>query len=295
MAPKSFPYYQVSAFTADPLAGNPAAIAFIDRELAQDYDRLLNLSGTLNQPMGVFVYPSATPSNDPKVARFGVRFVSPMGETKLCGHGTLAASGVMFERGVVPPEVEVIEFETYLAGTIHGRRKDNGWYEIQLEAAELADVTEDERAKIISTLGAAFGREVKVNALKKGTQTHAAYLLIELDVNEDLHGSKVKAEAFDGTGFSINVVTTDSPDGSEAFVSRMFSPNLLGVTGGEDHVCGSAHCLLVPYWYAKKELSGIVDATQVSARGGNLKVSLQDGRTSLQGQTATFIGGNLFA
>lgn len=196
MTPKSFPYYQVSAFTADPLAGNPAAIAFIDRELAQDGDRLLKISGTLNQPMGIFVYPSAAPSTDPKVARFGVRFVSPMGETKLCGHGTLAASGAMFERGVVPPEVEVIEFETYLAGTITGRRKDGGWFELQLEAAELADVTEDERTKILSTLGAAFGKEVKVNALKKGTRTHSAYVLIELDVNEDLRGSNVKADAF---------------------------------------------------------------------------------------------------
>lgn len=74
----------------------------------------------------------------------------------------------------------------------------------------------------------------------------------------------------------------------------MFSPSLLGVTGGEDHVCGSAHCLLVPYWYDKKKLVGIADATQVSTRGGNLKVSLSDGKMSLQGQTAIFIEGDLF-
>lgn len=50
----------------------------------------------------------------------------------------------------------------------------------------------------------------------------------------------------------------------------MFSP-ANGIP--EDHVCGTAHCLLVPFWSSKlgkigKEMS----AKQVSPRGGDLKV-----------------------
>lgn len=52
----------------------------------------------------------------------------------------------------------------------------------------------------------------------------------------------------------------------------MFAPK--DVPGGEDHVCGSAHCLLIPYWYKKRGISGGTEtkARQVSIRGGELKV-----------------------
>ena len=91
----------------------------------------------------------------------------------------------------------------------------------------------------------------------------------------------------------MNVATTDSVTGEEAFVSRMFSP--LSLVPGEDHVCGSAHSLLVPYWFEKKGISGLTVARQVSARGGELKVEvIDDGQiVSLLGQTNVFSEGQL--
>lgn len=80
-----------------------------------------------------------------------------------------------------------------------------------------------------------------------------------------------------------------------SFVSRVFIP-LVGID--EDHVCGSAHCLLVPYWAGKLDAQGkslqvkqvsddVADATvtyleliherQVSARGGDLEVEWVEG------------------
>jgi len=62
----------------------------------------------------------------------------------------------------------------------------------------------------------------------------------------------------------------------------MFAPRAL--PGGEDHVCGSAHCLMVPHW-AKKQ--GIPEgqemtARQVSARGGVLKLIWEEGKSILR-------------
>jgi predicted PhzF superfamily epimerase YddE/YHI9 len=61
-----------------------------------------------------------------------------------------------------------------------------------------------------------------------------------------------------------------SSSGIERFVSRMFAPGL--IPGGEDHVCGSAHCVITPYWYDKLGISrGLeIRARQVSPRGGEL-------------------------
>ena len=40
----------------------------------------------------------------------------------------------------------------------------------------------------------------------------------------------------------------------------------------EDPVCGTEHTLSTPYWMATTGLSGVVNAKQVSSRGGDLKI-----------------------
>ena len=73
----------------------------------------------------------------------------------------------------------------------------------------------------------------------------------------------------------------------------MFSP-FNGVP--EDHVCGSANCLLVPYWSSKLGKAGQeILARQVSERGGELKVRwLEDeGLVFLSGKTRTIMKGVL--
>jgi predicted PhzF superfamily epimerase YddE/YHI9 len=73
----------------------------------------------------------------------------------------------------------------------------------------------------------------------------------------------------------------------------MFAPNL-GVL--EDPVCGSAHCLVIPYWKKKKNLSGVIPAKQVSARGGNLAVTVDEakGIVRMTGQLRMTFNGNVF-
>lgn len=99
-----------------------------------------------------------------------------------------------------------------------------------------------------------------------------------------------------GNGFVVNVLTTASPSPDAVFVSRMFAPAMINEPG-EDHVCGSAHGLLVPHWYAKLGLpSGEkIKVKQVSARGGDLRVIFQqeEGRIKLHGQCVVLSTGEL--
>ena len=70
----------------------------------------------------------------------------------------------------------------------------------------------------------------------------------------------------------------------------MFAP-LVGID--EDHVCGSANCMMGPYW---STLKGIVElrVRQVSERGGKLRVGMDGDNIKLRGQAKVTNAGQLF-
>ena len=78
--------------------------------------------------------------------------------------------------------------------------------------------------------------------------------------------------------------------GSEVdFVSRFFAPRV-GVD--EDPVTGSAHTTLTPFWserFGKK----VLDAQQLSSRGGKLSCKLLGERVLIGGKTARYLDGFL--
>lgn len=72
----------------------------------------------------------------------------------------------------------------------------------------------------------------------------------------------------------------------------MFAPKI-GIH--EDHVCGSANCLLAPFWarrLAKKD-GEEMSAKQVSLRGGDLwtEVDMVNKKVLLSGEATTFAEG----
>lgn len=76
----------------------------------------------------------------------------------------------------------------------------------------------------------------------------------------------------------------------------MFAPGY--IPGDEDFVCGSAHCMMVPYWSKKKGVARgqEIKATQVSARGGILKLVWESDKdaVTLMGQLAVLAKGELY-
>ena len=97
------------------------------------------------------------------------------------------------------------------------------------------------------------------------------------------------------TGYFVNILTSSATNTDDLFVSRMFAPTML--LEGEDSVCGTAHCLLTPYWCEKYGIAPgqEVNAKQVSARGGNIRAIWDDvSRTvKLRGQAAIFATGQI--
>ena len=70
----------------------------------------------------------------------------------------------------------------------------------------------------------------------------------------------------------------------------MFAP-AAGVD--EDHVCGSANCVMGPYWASQKGITEL-KARQVSERGGKLRVGICGDKIKLGGQVRVTSTGRLF-
>ena len=91
----------------------------------------------------------------------------------------------------------------------------------------------------------------------------------------------------------VNIFTSSATNTDDLFVSRMFSPAML--LEGEDSVCGTAHCVLTPYWCEKYGIAPgqEVNAKQVSKRGGNIRAIWDDvkGTVKLRGQVAIIATG----
>ena len=84
------PYYQVNAFCKDSYSGNPAGVCVLKDWLSTD--ELQNIAAQTYLPETVFLF-----LNSPN--QWSIRWFSPLVEIDLSGHGTLAASHILFEEG----------------------------------------------------------------------------------------------------------------------------------------------------------------------------------------------------
>ena len=92
----------------------------------------------------------------------------------------------------------------------------------------------------------------------------------------------------------VFILTSRASDPRVTFISRAFGP-AFGVD--EDPVCGSAHCMLAPYWQQKLGLpeGTSMVARQVSERGGSMEIVWNRGRgtCSLIGEAFSAMKGEL--
>jgi len=290
------PFALVSVFTSKRFGGNPAAVAFVDVSLPLEY--LGGLSANFNQPMLCCVSPTSLPSDDNKIVVRNIRFVVSNGkEVPICGHGTLAAAKALFEQPeVVASEAHTIHFKNPNGDTLKAVKLEDGFIEIELPSSVPGVLSDEEKTKLKTFVDKAFGRAVVINDIKTGGKVYEPYVLYELDEKERLAASAIDAKALLGNGYMVNIFTSASSNTDEIFVSRMFSPSMLS-DPGEDHVCGSAHGVMAPYWYTKRGIppSHEVKAKQVSKRGGDLRIvwEKEAGRVRLRGQSVVLATGNL--
>lgn len=258
------PCWQVDAFTDRPLAGNPAAVCWLEAEA--DAQWMQSVAAEMNL--------SETAFARRLIDGLELRWFTPTVEVDLCGHATLATAHALWSSGVMPHD-QPLRFHTR-SGWLTCTR-DGEFIELDFPATPPTAVTIPEG--LSESLGAA--------PVYLG-QSRYDYLAV-YDSEETVRNLKPdfrKLEQFPVRGVIVSAPANDS---RFDFVSRFFAPNV-GVD--EDPVCGSAHCCLTPYWAHRLDKNQLM-ANQISARGGVLRLKLNGDRVILGGQAVTVWHGEL--
>lgn len=254
----------INTFTDQPFKGNPAAVCLLTGE--NDSKWMQRIAKEINMPVTAFVQ-----SHNGK---WKLRWFTPSIEIPICGHGTLASSFFLWDKGYVPRDQQ-IAYQTkgglLIAKFVEGM--------VQLEFPSLREkesAVPDLLIKALSVVPAYVGQ-------------NKWDLLVEVQSEEIVRNLKPDIDSIAQLPVRGVIVTSQSDSSEYDFVSRFFSP-AQGLD--EDQVTGSAHCCLGPYWNRKLDKS-IFIAYQASERGGMLKVEVTENTVKLSGHAVTIFEGNL--
>ncbi|WEO93502.1 PhzF family phenazine biosynthesis protein [Streptomyces sp. FXJ1.172] len=264
----------VDAFTDRPFTGNPAAVCLLPPGQWPEDAWMLRIAAEMNHSETAFALPTPAGAE----ADWAIRWFTPLVESRLCGHATLATAHVLrAERGLVG----TVRFMTRWYGVLVTHADEEGGITMDFPAAPstavpvpdglsqaLGSAPEDTfRSDGLGDLLAVLPDEATVRGASPDMNALAA-----LTHREGLRGVIITAPAA-GTGLEHD------------FVSRFFAP-ARGIP--EDPVTGSAHTVLAPYWSARlgrDELTGL----QASARPGLVRTAVHGDRVHLTGKAVTVL------
>ncbi|HZH03618.1 MAG TPA: PhzF family phenazine biosynthesis protein, partial [Myxococcaceae bacterium] len=254
------PFYQLDAFTSDLFSGNPAAVCALDAWLP---DALLQAIAAENNLSETAFFVG---SGDP----YELRWFTPVTEVDLCGHATLAAARVIFDRSA--PELTTLSFVTQRAGMLAVSKQGEGWLELDLPARPARRCAEP--PGLAEALGARAAETFR------GSRD----LLAVFNSSDDVRSLRPDFRSLGALDEFCVIASAPGPSAEVDFVSRCFAPSV-GVN--EDPVTGSAHCTLVPFWSARLGRRTL-RARQVSARGGDLLCEDRGERVGVAGRTVLY-------
>ncbi len=259
------PLFHVDAFASQPFRGNPAAVcplqAWLDDELLRKVAAENNLSET------AFLVPGA--------GHYHLRWFTPRGEVRLCGHATLASAHVVLT--LLESGSDTVRFETRHSGALTVR-KDGDLLSMDFPALFPKDC-------------GAFPNDL-LRALGPGPLPFKV-----LEVNDTYIAVYEKQSAIQNMlpdfarlePLHPFAVAVTAPGEKVDFVSRYFKPSY-GMP--EDPVTGSVHCALTPYWADRLGRSQL-HAQQLSERGGELWCEMAGRRVILKGHAVLTMKGEL--
>jgi predicted PhzF superfamily epimerase YddE/YHI9 len=239
----------VDSFTDRRFAGNPAAVAVVER--FPDESQMQLIAREMNLSETAFAVLRTDGSYD-------LRWFTPTVEVALCGHATLAAAHVL---GGTTRFVTQSGMLTCTVG-------DDGWIEMDFPADPPTPVDPPPTLEMGEIKSTAQGR---------------TDLLVELADASAVRSLQPDLTAIAALRFRCVVVTAGGDESGIDCVSRVFGPRS-GIP--EDPVTGSAHCMLAPFWsdrLGRAELLG----EQASLRGGIVRMRLAGDRVILGGQAVT--------
>jgi|ERR1051325_8097036 PhzF family phenazine biosynthesis protein len=262
----TIPIFQVDAFTDRPFAGNPAAVCILPGP--RDDVWLQAVAGEMNLSETAFLTKEAD--------GFRLRWFTPKVEVSLCGHATLASAHVLWQEGYARPD-ETIRFHT-LSGVLTASQKGE---EIELDFPLEPDAPIYPPTNLSNALGVPL----------KYVGKNRFGFLVEVDSPDTLRKMTPDFKLLATITDRGVIVTSRSSEPRFDFVSRFFAP---GFGIDEDPVTGSAHCCLGAYWRKQLGKSEFL-AYQASARGGVVRVRVDDKRAYLGGKAVTVLKGELLA
>jgi PhzF family phenazine biosynthesis protein len=255
--------YQVDAFTDRVFSGNPAAVCPLDQWLKDDTMQQIAMENNLAET-AFYVK-----QND----QYELRWFTPVEEVDLCGHATLAAAYVLFNHEGF--QGDTIPFYSPRSGPLPVSRKG--------DLLTLNFPTDTyKQIELSEKITACF--DTKPQQAYKGKTDYM--LVFE---NEDAITNITPAFHVISKMEARGIIIT-APGNKVDFVSRFFAPQT-GVH--EDHVTGSAHTTLTPYW-AKRLGKNTLSAIQLSDRKGHLLCTYLNDRVEISGQGKLYMIGDLF-
>jgi PhzF family phenazine biosynthesis protein len=264
--------WQIDAFADRAFAGNPAAVVPLDSWLPDAAMQAIANENNLSET--AFFVPRDGDSYD-------LRWFTPKQEVPLCGHATLAAGWVVLNE--LTPSADVARFHTK-SGELSVTRGRNRLLRMTLPADTAAPFAAPAgfAEELGNALGVAAPDELYIGRYPLAVWNDPAAIRTMVLGNID--------DLLRKTGRWGLVVTAGGAAAEPYdFISRFFAP-LAGVP--EDPVCGSAHCLLTPFWarrLGKRELT----AYQASPRGGTLLCTDDGERVVLSGPCALYMRGEI--
>ena len=252
--------FQVDAFASRPFEGNPAAVCPLEKWLPDPL--LQSIAEENNLSETAFFVPSAD--------GFDLRWFTPVSEVDFCGHATLATAHVLFE--TLGYDSESVVFNTRSGEMTVEQDKS-------LYAMNFPSVPPQ-----LCMPPQALLAGVKVQPAEVLAATDYLVVFETEEIVRSLQPDFSKLRELDLRG-----VIATAPGEQFDFVSRFFAPRF-GID--EDPVTGSAHCELTPYWSARLGRK-VMQARQISKRGGEIHCELAGDRVVLKGSAVTFMEGEI--
>lgn len=257
----------VDAFTSEAFSGNPAGVCLLSQKL--DEAVMQHIAMEMNLSETAF----AERLGD---GHYHLRWFTPQCEVDLCGHATLATIHALREAGLITPGAQVL-FET-LSGELRAwvNADESITLDFPAQAGQETDITPALQACLGVPIRAAVRNE--------------ANILAEVDDMGALDSCAPDFSVIAKLPAQGLIVTAAAGCVQYDFASRYFAPQV-GIP--EDPVCGSAHCLLAPYW-AEKLGKSEFHAYQASRRTGELQLTLtENGRLHITGCAVTTMNGQM--
>jgi PhzF family phenazine biosynthesis protein len=271
----------IDAFTDQPFAGNPAAVCLLETDAWPEEAWMQRVAREMSLSETAFAHPLPAGGD----ADWALRWFTPVEETNLCGHATLATTHALRSDGRTNGAVR---FASQVSGILvaHTSEDDDA---ITLDFPAATPEPTEAPEGLADALGAAPQATFKTR--------NVGDLLAVLDDEATVRGLEPDLTTLaaltrrDGIRGVIVTAPAADEDAEHDFVSRFFAP-ASGIP--EDPVTGSAHAALAPYWSQRLGRDGLV-GLQASARTGLVRTSVHGDRVHLTGYAVTVVDGTLHA